>query len=135
LTPEAPGAPERLGGDPPSPWEQPYGFSRVVRAGGFIFVAGTTAADPGGAVLGDTPYAQTVEILRKVEHELARAGGSLTDVVRTRAFVTDISRADEVGRAHGEAFAGAPPAMSMLEVRALIDPRMLVEIEAVAFVG
>jgi enamine deaminase RidA (YjgF/YER057c/UK114 family) len=130
-----PGEIERRAGDPPVPWEEPYGYSRVVRAGAFVLVAGTTAADPNGAVLGETPYEQTVEILRKIEHELARAGASLSDVVRTRIFVTDISRADEVGRAHGEAFGAARPVTAMLEVSSLLDPRTLVEIEADAFVG
>ena len=122
----------RLGGDPPSPWEEPYGFSRVVSAGGFVLVGGTTSVDGGGAVIGDRPYEQTVEILRKISHELGRAGASLADVVQTRVYVTDISRANEVGRAHGEAFADARPLMTMVEVSGLIDPRMLVEIEAVA---
>jgi enamine deaminase RidA (YjgF/YER057c/UK114 family) len=127
----------RLGGDPPSPWEEPYGFSRVVRvsAGELVLVGGTTSVDVDGVVVGERPYEQTVEILRKIEHELERVGASLADVVQTRAYVVDISRADEVGRAHGEAFAGARPAMTMVEVSALIDPRMLVEIEALAVVG
>jgi enamine deaminase RidA (YjgF/YER057c/UK114 family) len=125
----------RLGGDPPSPWEEPYGFSRVVQAGGVVVVGGTTTVDIDGVVLGDTPYEQSVEILRKIEHELTRVGASLSQVVQTRAYVTDISRADDVGRAHGEAFGDARPAMTMVEVSALIDPRMLVEIEALAVVG
>jgi enamine deaminase RidA (YjgF/YER057c/UK114 family) len=127
----------RLGGDPPSPWEEPYGFSRVVRipAGELIVVGGTTSVDVDGVVVGERPYEQTVEILQKIEHELGRVGATLADVVQTRAYVTDISRADEVGRAHGEAFGDALPAMTMVEVSALIDPRMLVEIEALAVVG
>jgi len=123
---------ERLGGDPPSPWEQAYSFSRVVSAGGWVMVGGTTSVDVDGAVRGETPYEQTAEILRKIEHELARAGASLADVVQTRVYVVDISRADEVGRAHGERFGELRPLMTMVEVSALIDPRMLVEIEAVA---
>jgi enamine deaminase RidA (YjgF/YER057c/UK114 family) len=125
----------RFGGDPPSPWEQPYGFSRVVQAGGVVVVGGTTSVDTDGVVLGGTPYEQSVEILRKIEHELTRVGASLAQVVQTRAYVTDISRADDVGRAHGEAFGDARPAMTMVEVSALIDPRMLVELEALAVVG
>jgi enamine deaminase RidA (YjgF/YER057c/UK114 family) len=125
----------RFGGDPPSPWEQPYGFSRVVQAGGVVVVGGTTSVDADGVVLGGTPYEQSVEILRKIEHELSRVGASLSQVVQTRAYVTDISRADDVGRAHGEAFGDARPAMTMVEVSALIDPRMLVEIEVMAVVG
>jgi enamine deaminase RidA (YjgF/YER057c/UK114 family) len=122
----------RLGGDPPSPWEEPFGFSRVVRVGDAVLVGGTTSVDPSGAVLGETPYEQTVEILRKIDHELGRVGAALADVVQVRAYVTDISRSDDVGRAHGEAFAEIRPLMTMVEVSGLIDPRMLVELEAVA---
>jgi enamine deaminase RidA (YjgF/YER057c/UK114 family) len=122
----------RLGGDPPSPWEGRYGFSRVVRTGGFVLVGGTTSADADGVVVGVTPYEQAAEILRKIVHELERAGAAPADVVQTRVYVTDISRADEVGRAHGELFAEVRPLMTMVEVSALIDPRMLVEIETVA---
>ena len=128
-------SPERLGGDPPSPWEEAFGFSRTVRAGGFVLVGGTTSVGPEGVVIGETPYEQTVEILRKLEHELSRAGASLPDVVQTRVYVTDISRAGEVGRAHADAFGEVRPVMTMVEVSGLIDPRMLVEIEAVAVVG
>ena len=128
-------APERLRGDPPSPWEEPFGFSRVVRAGDFVIFGGTTSVGPEGVVIGETPYEQTVEILRKLAHELSRAGASLPDVVQTRIYVTDISRAAEVGRAHGEVFGDVRPVMTMVEVSGLIDPRMLVEIEAVAVVG
>jgi enamine deaminase RidA (YjgF/YER057c/UK114 family) len=124
---------ERLGGDPPSPWEGKYGFSRMVRAGQFVLVGGTTSVDVDGVVRGGTPYEQTVEILEKLEHELARAGLRMADVIQTRVYVTDISRSDEVGRAHGDVFAAVRPLMTMVEVSALIDPRMLVEIEAVAY--
>jgi enamine deaminase RidA (YjgF/YER057c/UK114 family) len=123
---------DRLPGDPPSPWEDAYGFSRVLKAGPFILVGGTTSVGLDGVVLGETPYEQTVEILRKLEHELGRAGAGLVDVIQTRVYVTDISRANEVGRAHGEAFGRVRPLMTMVEVSALIDPRMLVEIEAMA---
>lgn len=122
----------RLGGDPPSPWEGPFGFSRVVSAGEFVLVGGTTSVDVDGVVHGDTPYEQTRVILRKIAHELSRAGAALSDVIQTRVYMTDISRADEVGRAHGEVFAEIRPLMTGIEVSALIDPRMLVEIEAVA---
>jgi enamine deaminase RidA (YjgF/YER057c/UK114 family) len=125
----------RLGGDPPSPWEEANGFSRLVSAGGWVFTAGTTSVDAGGVILGQTPYEQTVEILRKLAHELRRAGAELGDVVWTRVYVTDVSRGDEVGRAHAEAFGDARPAMTLVEVSGLYDPRMLVEIEAAAFVG
>jgi enamine deaminase RidA (YjgF/YER057c/UK114 family) len=123
---------ERLPGDPPSPYEGSYGFSRVVSAAGLVLVGGTTSVEENGVVLGDTPYHQTAEIIRKLEHELGRAGARLTDVIQTRVYVTDISRADEVGRAFGESFAEIRPLMTMVEVSALIDPRMLVEIEAIA---
>jgi enamine deaminase RidA (YjgF/YER057c/UK114 family) len=129
------GGVNRLPGDPPSPWEEAYGFSRVVRVGGWVLVGGTTAVGGGGVIVGETPYEQAAEILSKLEHELARAGAALADVVQTRVYVTDISRADEVGRAHAEAFGEVRPLMTMIEVGALIDPRMLVEIEAVAVVG
>jgi enamine deaminase RidA (YjgF/YER057c/UK114 family) len=126
---------ERLVGDPPSPWEGAYGFSRVVKAGGYVYVGGTTAVGPEGVILGETPYEQTARILAQIEHELVRAGANLADVIQTRVYVTDISRADEVGRAHAEVFAEIKPLMTMVQVAALIDPRMLVEIEAVAVVS
>ena len=125
----------RLPGDPPSPYEEPFGFSRVVAAGPFVIVSGTTSVDPDGVVLGTTPYEQAVEIFRKLSHELERVGASLADVIQTRMYVTDISRGDEVGRAHGEVFGEIRPLATMVEVSALIDPRMLVEIEAVAYLG
>jgi len=125
----------RLPGDPPSPREDSYGFSRVVAVGGFALVGGTTSVGTEGVVLGETPYEQTAEILRRVEHELSRAGASLSDVVQTRIYTVDISRADEIGRAHAEAFGEIRPVMTMVQVSSLIDPRMLVEIEAVAVVA
>jgi enamine deaminase RidA (YjgF/YER057c/UK114 family) len=126
---------QRLPGDPPSPWEGVYGYSRTVVAGPWVLIGGTTAVDPSGCVLGTTPYEQTVEILRKLVHELSRVGLSAADVVQTRMYVTDISRSEQVGRAHGEVFAAVAPVTSMVEVSALIDPRMLVEIELVAYRG
>ncbi len=123
---------QRFGGDPPSPWEGRFGFSRAARAGGLVLVGGTTSVDRNGVVLGLTPYDQTIETLRKIEHELARAGASLTTVIQTRVYLTDISRSEEVGRAHGEVFGDICPCMTMVEVSGLIDPRMMVEIEAVA---
>ena len=125
---------DRLRGDPPSPWEDAYAFSRVVRAGSLVVVGGTTSVDASGVVLGETACDQAREILRKIVAELARAGASAADVVQTRAYVTDIGAADEVGRAHAEAFGEVRPVMTMVEVSALIDERMLVEIEAVAVV-
>lgn len=126
---------ERFAGDPPSPFEKSYGFSRVVRAGPFVMVGGTTSISPSGVVLGDVPYEQTVEILGKIVHELSRVGLRAADVIQTRIYVTDISRSDDVGRAHAEVFGEHRPLMTMVEVSALIDPRMLVEIEAVAYAG
>ncbi|MFL5863655.1 MAG: Rid family hydrolase [Solirubrobacteraceae bacterium] len=123
---------ERLPGDPPSPYESQFGFSRVLRTTGFVLIGGMTSVGPGGSVLGDTPYEQAVEIFRKVLHELSRVGLGAGDVIQSRVYVTDISRAEEVGRAHGEIFSDHRPLMTMVEVSALIDPRMLVEIETVA---
>jgi enamine deaminase RidA (YjgF/YER057c/UK114 family) len=123
---------QRLGGDPPSPYERMYGFSRVAVVGGFVLVGGTTSVNADGVVLGTTPYEQAVEILGKIEHELSRVGASLNDVVSTRIYVTDISRSEEVGRAHGEVFGEIRPLMTMVGIERLIDPRMLVEVETVA---
>jgi enamine deaminase RidA (YjgF/YER057c/UK114 family) len=126
---------ERLAGDPPSPYELAFGFSRIVKAGEFVLIGGMTSIDTSGVVLGETPYEQTVEILGKIAHELERAGVGVADVIQTRVYVTDISRAEEVGRAHGEVFAEHRPLMTMVQIGALIDPRMMVEIEAVAHPG
>ncbi len=118
-----------------APWEPVVGYSRAVRVGSWVSVAGTTAAKPqGGAVGGDDVAEQTREAIRRIAAALEQVGASLQDVVRTRMFVTDISRWEEVGRAHGEFFADLRPAASMLEVSALIDPALLVEIEADALV-
>jgi enamine deaminase RidA (YjgF/YER057c/UK114 family) len=123
---------KRLAGDPPTPWEDEYGYSRIVRAGQLVVIGGTTSLDGNGMVMGRTPYEQAIEIFGKLERELARAGGRLEDVVLTRMYVTDISRSDEVGRAHNEFFGAVRPVTSMVEVSALIDPRMLVEVELMA---
>jgi enamine deaminase RidA (YjgF/YER057c/UK114 family) len=125
----------RLAGDPASPWEDEYGYSRIVRTGGLVLIGGTTSLDGNGVVMGRTPYEQAVEIFGKLGHELSRVGGQLEDVVLTRMYVTDISRADEVGRAHNEFFGAVRPVTSMVEVTALIDPRMLVEVELMAQLG
>jgi enamine deaminase RidA (YjgF/YER057c/UK114 family) len=119
-----------------APWEASVGYSRAVRVGDRVFVAGTTASDEDGSVLapGDV-YGQTVQILRKIESALARVGASMTDVVRTRMFVTDVSTWEEVARAHGEWFGKIRPAATMVQVAALVDPAMLVEIEVDAVVA
>jgi enamine deaminase RidA (YjgF/YER057c/UK114 family) len=123
---------KRLAGDPPSPFEEPFGFCRVVDLGELVLLGGTTSVDPSGYVVGETPYEQAVEIFRKLVHELGRVGLGVESAVQTRMYVTDISRGDEVGRAHGEVFGAAPPVSTMVEVPALIDPRMMVEVELVA---
>ncbi len=126
---------QRIGGDPPSPFEVTYSYSRVVVAGGWVLIGGTTSVDPSGVVLGETPYEQTVEILRKIEHELGRAGAAMADVVQLRMYVVDISRGDEVARAYADTLGKVRPVTTMVEVGGLFDPRMFVEIEAAAFVG
>jgi enamine deaminase RidA (YjgF/YER057c/UK114 family) len=114
-------------------WEPVVGYSRAVAAGDFVFVSGCTSVDGAEFVYEGDAYAQTAQALRNVADALGRLGLGLADVVRTRIFVTDISRWEEYGRAHGAAFGDIMPATSMLEVSSLVDPRMLVEVEAVAY--
>ena len=114
-------------------WEDIVGYSRAVRVGNVIEVAGTSAVDENNRVVGlDDPYEQTMFILFKIEKALSQAGASLTDVVRTRMFVTDISQWEEIGRAHGMYFKEIKPAATMVEVKALISPELVVEIEVTA---
>ena len=119
-----------------TPWEPVVGYARAVRLGNVIYVSGTTATDDSGAVVGrGDPYAQTRQALRNIERALVAAGAAMSDVVRTRVFVINIDQWKEIGRAHGEVFAAIRPATTMVEVRRLIDPDMLVEIEAEAVIS
>lgn len=128
--------PQRQSYSTGTPWEKAVCYSRAVRVGSQVFVSGTTASDEQGqTVAAGDAYQQAVYALKKIEFALSQVGARLCDVVRTRLFVTDISRWDEVGRAHAEFFEGINPAATMVEVSRLVNPDHLVEIEVDAVVG